>query len=726
MKLPGLLLLAAACLTPMLPGCGGCSADPRSDKARDKEQEAKATEKKKERRKPDFEPGRIAMLPGDDNVAGEAAKPGHWHFAIQRIKANNFDFSGQLRATCLDQQGRPMRLESSPYAVQFTRPVTLPTGQAKQFQLLFYVPRHGTRSLLESQLTTRDGNRPVAVLAEPVTRLEPHQYLLVVLAGLPDSYGYLRRQELMPSISPPRDELSWIPLGSDYIVLLPAPGKPSPLPANPLAWTSVAYVIWDDYDPDLLSTAQQAALIDWLHWGGQLIVSGPGSLERLHGGFLGEFLPARAGATIPVGRQILDQLDQHWYIEDQTPVGSPGDQPSAFPRDRDRPSEMVAMQKHPLAQFVPRTGQLLVERRVGRGRIVVSAFSLTDRQFVGSKRFDELFNACILRRGPRTFYRGENDSLVTRWHDDGSQAPDARRISSLRWFSRDARRTTVAEDSRPGPQALAAGGLFALSGFRSDPQSGAAGWNDFSGVADAARDSLARAAGIDVPGASFVFWTLAAYLVCLVPLNWAVFRLIGRVEWAWAAAPVIAIVGTVAVVRLAQLDIGFVRNRTEIAVVETQTGRTRAHVTRYSGLYASLSTSYRLRFEDDTALALPFSINPSAARLRLQSPGTVSLQRDRQVQLTGLRVMSNSTGMVHSEQMYTLTGPLRCPSPGGKATEWLTTPNSDCVAWGLSAGQWAETWSLRRSDSWTPGPPSGFSFAGLRTWPNCADYGMPI
>jgi hypothetical protein len=46
---------------------------------------------------------------------------------------------------------------------------------------------------------------------------------------------------------------------------------PHSLPSNALAWTNIAYLIWDDVDPSLLSPEQQQAIVDWLHWGGQLI-----------------------------------------------------------------------------------------------------------------------------------------------------------------------------------------------------------------------------------------------------------------------------------------------------------------------------------------------------------------------------------------------------------------------------------------------------------------------
>ena len=49
--------------------------------------------------------------------------------------------------------------------------------------------------------------------------------------------------------------------------------------------------------------------------------------------------------------------------------------------------------------------------------------------------------------------------------------------------------------------------------------------------------ALREAAGVEVPNAGFVVLCLATYLAALVPLNWLVFRTLGRVEWAWIAAP---------------------------------------------------------------------------------------------------------------------------------------------------------------------------------------------
>ena len=119
--------------------------------------------------------------------------------------------------------------------------------------------------------------------------------------------------------------------------------------------------------------------------------------------------------------------------------------------------------------------------------------------------------------------------------------------------------------------------------------------------------ALKNASGISVPQRSFIVWVVVGYLCLLVPVNWIVFRLLGRVEWAWIAAPLIAIACTVVVIDLAQLNIGFARSRNEIAVVEMQSGYPRVHVARYTALYTSLATRYEFRLDDDPAgQILPF------------------------------------------------------------------------------------------------------------------------
>ena len=199
---------------------------------------------------------------------------------------------------------------------------------------------------------------------------------------------------------------------------------------------------------------------------------------------------------------------------------------------------------------------------------------------------------------------------------------------------------------RPGRRWISASGCRRRSGV--------AAWRNSGPVPDHARDALQNAARVEIPTRWFVVWVVAGYLVVLVPLNWLVFMGLGRVEWAWVAAPIIALCSTVAVIRMAQLDIGFARSETELAVLELQGGYRRAHLTRYTALYTSLTTRYAFRHEDPGALVQPFRI---VAR-RGESDTTLHYRHGNEVSLEGFVVPSNTVDMIHGEQMIDLDGPL--------------------------------------------------------------------
>jgi hypothetical protein len=358
----------------------------------------------------------------------------------------------------------------------------------------------------------------------------------------------------------------------------------------------------------------------------------------------------------------------------------------------------VRFKRHVDSQDVPGTGGLVIERRVGGGRIVATAFPLTDVRIKQWKNFDGFVNGALLRRPPREFgvTRDNLGNLTVAWKDVPIKHMwmDARFGSTVRYFTRDVGflpddpnapppSTARVPDVMPGGMGapIAAAGMMQygyepserlidtssthppiddwhLNGYQASPQLGVAAWNDEGAASNAARQALTDAAGIEIPKADFVFKVLIIYLAVLVPLNWFVFWMLGRVEWAWVAAPIIALIGAGAVIRLAQLDIGFARSRTEIAVLEVQGGYDRAHLTRYTALYTSLSSSYRLGFDETSALALPFASPGEASQQQIASISDVQFRIDKDKSLSGVKVQSNSTGMVHSEQMFPLGGKL--------------------------------------------------------------------
>lgn len=752
-----LLLLLTSLLLGMatLPGCSGCNwgggsktakankKDDKKEKDLDETELEKKRKKLQEKPKDDFEPLAVRMLPSNDPAPSLKqppihVKPGHWIAVSETAKANNFDFPGDL-ATFAEQQAtnQPLTIEETTSRLWSWCPAILPKGQTKRIEGLLYVPRRkgglGGAYSVRSELYAIRGGR-TGVFNTIVSRsLKDYEHLIVVLAsGGTPAAAYSHFDRLLSVKMPQVETIT----GQDsepvryYHVIRPAVDKSAPLPSHSLAWTTIAYVFWDDLDPGVLTNLQQQALLDWLHWGGQLVISGPSSLDKLKGSFLAPYLPAEATETVKLLQADFDGINKRFSLQrDPARVAMEAQPPKGenlrwITVIEERPMVGVELKLHPAAREMDGTGGLVVERRIGGGRVVVTRFPLTDVRIKQWKSFDGFFNAVLLRRPPRAF-KEHGGLLEVEW-DDPSIANmflEPRVCSTLRYFSRDVGDFTTikwqpvaeAKPPRPPESPLGPGGRplpggrfgrvapgmppffdeeskpredtsaihpniddWHFCGYQSRIPAGVAAWDDEGVASQAARQILTTAAGIEIPSADFVMKVLAVYLLVLVPLNWLVFWMIGKVEWAWIAAPLIAIIGAAAVIRLAQLDIGFARSRTEVAVLEIQGGYERAHLTRYTALYSSLSSSYTLAFDEPSALAAPFpSKKLDESFLSIAQPTDVSFRRDKEMSLSGVQVSSNSTGMVHSEQMLSLGN-----SP--KAIETLRLVGDDTKGYSVS------------------------------------------
>jgi hypothetical protein len=719
-------LLVTLWLVPLV-GCSGCWSSNPAAKKLTAEEELEEREKKKkklaEKPKPDFEMAPTIILPNevgqdvedDGTEKKESApkvvfytKPGHWVAGLQLAKANNFDFQGDLRTFPMDANELPLDVQYTDFRLSLSRPASLPKGQIKRFETMFFLPkREGNFSKsysLRTELRASRSSRLPEVINVAGNSLREHEYYFVVLAKNQAAYVDLTK---LDSLQLQGSDLSFAlpdepqPATRFYHAVFPRVDKGVPLPSHPLAWTMIAYILWDDLDPTVLTKEQQTALLDWLHWGGQLIISGPNSLDRLKQTFLEPYLPATSGQAITIDADRLSTLNEHWSVKAVKPLKKP----AAIVVLKDKPLVGVELQKHADAEWLPNTGELAIERRLGSGRIVVTAFSLSAMPYRFWASRDNFFNACLLRKPGRNFELN-NGELQMHWTGALARAQDddARIATRLRYFSRDIGKmsdpsvrtrsqpitnldspaASTEESSEEAIQKVPGfleprykDGIVSerFAGYSSDDLAGVAGWNDFSGAADAALAALNDASGIKIPRADFVLKVLLVYLAVLVPLNWFVFWLIGRVEYAWVAAPVIAIVGALAVVRLAQLDIGFARSRSEIAVLESHAGYPRAHVTRYTALYTSLSTSYDLRFEDPDALALPFALSLGHTRGGLRPATDIALTQNKTIELSDVQVQSNSTGKLHIEQILNLPSPFVLT--GDEARGWQLENGSD-------------------------------------------------
>jgi len=641
-----------------LPGCGGCRDNQGLDREAAAKARAKAEAEKRARDKLPFEIARFRIQPNDldpDRVEIPLVKPGHWTGSTLTALANQGDFSGQM-------QTEPLPLADAPFRLSSLRPIALSKGQTKTIEQLFFVPNGFSARQFYTTLETARGSE-VSKDVHGIAAMPAHQYFLVVISREPDRYRYVRGLDFVQAPSGTYDSAARDP---HYRVVFPHVKTRTPLANNPLAWSAIAAFLWDDQDPTTFTLAQQAALVDWLHWGGQLIVSGPDSLTRLTGTFLGPYLPAQGGAQLQLDADALSAL------ADATRPTSQNKRQLSAPQGT-WPAEELRLQPGAEVMVATQSGvPLVAERRVGNGRVVATAFRLTQRELIGWDGCDAFYHGVLLRRPGRQFLALDGE-LTIAWNDR-RVFRDPARVTNVRYFSRDAAVSSLpttasaaAADQLPGPSA--AEPQYAADGSEIEvigPST--AGWSSLSAVGQLAQRAGRDATRIEIPNSSFVIRMLALYLAVLVPINWLVFRAVGRVEWAWIAAPIIAVVGAAVVVRAAQLDIGFVRASHELATLELFADHPRGHLTRYTSLYTSLSTEYDLVFDNPTALAQPF---PSGAeQLRGQARADVELERAEKVTLHGLPVLSNSVGVVHSEQMFDLEGSLRLESDRQRPGAW--------------------------------------------------------
>lgn len=632
------LCMVAAVAALAMPRFGGCFQEEQTELERQLAQQRERREKAK--RKPPFDLQPLRVQPsGSDNVTVSAFKPGHWTSATMQAIANEEDFAGRLIT-------EPLPLDGMPFQLGTSRPAVLPKSQPKDLELVFFVPPGHLNARVSTRLLPQESDRELARREEPATRMPARQFHFVVLSPQAERYKFLNNTK-MYSVRPPTDGFGQVE--HNYRVVLPTIDHRVSLPSHWLTWTSIAYILWDGVEPATLSLDQQQALVDWLHWGGQLIVSGPESLDLLYGSFLAPYLPATAMADVELTPADLETFNLHW-----TRWGQPLNLSRPWPAKRLQPVESESVRTLVEADNdLP----LVVDRRVGRGRVVLTAFRLTQRELAidAWPSFDGFFHSCLLGLPPRRLLADREildfePQEAVRVQLERGTLTDAEINSRLRILTRDVDRL----EDKQWAAATDVGDANLVA-------SGVAGWSSFNGAASDARLALREAAGIYIPDASFIVQVLGLYLLVLVPGNWLVFRLLGRVEWCWVAAPIITLVFALVVVREAQLDIGFARARTDVAVVEMQAGYPRAHVTRYTALYTSLTTAYDLAFDDPGALVQPFplfTLEELARQPRLDL-ATVYYHNDAGgVTLDGFEVRSNALGMLHCEHTLDAQGTI--------------------------------------------------------------------
>ena len=507
-------------------GCGGCNSKPSPQTQAEKEEAEQKKEKlaaaKKKLADREVKPMRplLGYEPAPPEAEGELptsefptenmgprllVKPGHWTTTAQEMKSNYEDFIGESSTTLVDSKRRPVPLDHTNFTFRAMRPVALAKGRMKRIESQLFIPEQSNGIHLLATLRDRNSGRQEAVPQPMLQKMPSYQYFVVVLAKEISQYAFLK---VTDAVRMPWEEESAATSQPHYRVVLADATKKLPLPMNALTWSSVSHLIWDEVDPTRLTPEQQLAMVDWLHWGGRLIINGPDSLDTLRGSFLEEFLPAESAGPRTVTASDLSAWSAYWSRRDR------GKRPPQLKPTK--PWSGVRLKpKGDATELVGKAG-LFYERPVGRGTIVVSSIQLAERGFINWPGYDSFLSAALLRRPRRLFSKGPYDGLSIGWSEYTERRLDAHFATGLRMFSRDAQmqanQWSVEETSTDQ-----FGQTGTATKTKTDRAGGLGTWSDFNPVSEAARAVLTDAAAVRVPGGGFVLACLGLYLLVLVP-----------------------------------------------------------------------------------------------------------------------------------------------------------------------------------------------------------------
>jgi hypothetical protein len=653
----------------------------------------------KEKSRPPLELFRTQVAPFD---ILPYVKANHWSTISLELRANYDDYTGSL-------QTAPVPLLGLPLEIIYRRDARLVKAQQSRIGmqvLLPRVPRELNLELIRPDAIRADEGTPGSLRT-----LERHQMLMLFLTKDANAgYASWNRFQAFYPTSVDRSDIPAVERTRYYRMVLPLDeGKPA-LSSHPLTWSTISHIVWDGFAPDTLNPSQQQAMLDWLHWGGQLtLVGGPGAgFSLLKDSFLAPYLPADAeGENALLSRDDLKPLSASYpppfhvaplegqeggeFELSEPELRLPGQYRTqvAIKPAPDRPVFLAGLVPKPGAVGIPlgaSSGRLVaVEQRVGRGRILMLALSPLDPAVAAWPGLDTFVRRVVMRRP-------EEERLgLTVWNGRQHEAPavnllPAGALSWVRYLSRDIGAVLARGPQRPPPvppvppippggaaipKVAIAGSSTALpdeldiaeeyTSWNADTP--VAEWIDSSLLPRMCRDALEKASGIKIPNAGFVLKVLLAYIIVLVPLNWLAFRyIIRRRELAWVTVPLLAFGFAVGVERAAAYDMGYNSACDEIDILETFGAYPRAHVSRFASLYSNGRTRYTISYPNNpTAVALPLDNGRS---LRGEDISSAVWQSYPIPALEGYLIQPRSLAMFRAEEMTTLDGSITLEGDG--------------------------------------------------------------
>lgn len=634
---------------------------------------------KKESQRPPFEFSRSQVLPND---VLPYIKANHLTMIGLELRANHGDYDGLI-------QSRPVRLMDQPNEVIYRRDARLIKGQQARLTLPILLPTIPKELIF--QLLRPDGIRPDEDWTAALKVLEPQQQLIVVLAKeANDAYGrWTSLRATIPS-EITRDDPNLLEQQRYYRMVLPLDPEKPLLSPHPLTWTPISHVIWDAMPPERLGVGQQQALLDWLHWGGQLVIVGGGgpAFAPLRESFLAPYLPAEVtGEDVARSGEQLAPLSEAYppqmvaadldgdpiaqmpaaaWAEVWNKLGRRYRPPVPIRTEANKPVFVTGLAPRPGATTIPLGGPgdppLAVEWRVGRGRVTMIAVALTNPDLAKWEGYDSFVRRVVLRRPEEPLAQTVQQKPNGGFDPAHFEMLNARDLTGVRYLARNLGVAPLKQDANAEPQGYLVNGFNPTSRLQHPTND----WLDAGALPMLARETLDRASGIEIPSPQFVLKVILAYLVAVVPLNWLICRyLLGRREWAWVVVPVLSIGFAVGVERAAAYDVGYDSSCDEVDLIETHGPYARGHLSRFASIYATGRVRYTIAYPSDpTAVALPLA---TGRALRGEDAVQSSFRTQPTPALTDFLVQPRSLSMFRAEQMPSLPGTVAFEEPADPA-----------------------------------------------------------
>lgn len=417
-------------------------------------------------------------------------RSGKWVPVAITLSNKGEPVSGEVQLRLAPNQGGSFNYAPN----TFQTSVDLPTNSSKRVWLYARLDRPDVGGF---EVTF--SGRGFSTLSErvPVTQPDPEQREVMIVSdtdiGLSDTLRALRSQALFTSGKAPTNNF-----GTGLTPVVPFTFSKDMVPDRWIGFESANIVVLGDFAHIQLSPTQIEALRGYVQGGGTLVVLGGANAARLSSSPLKDLWPLAPTTSVPATTGEVAQIVAR-YVPGQPQNGGDrlGGAPVVVTRGRLAPDAISSLGTSAQPLFSVRDS--------GAGRVVFLSFDPSQPPFKGWSGQSGLWSALL----------------------DQS----ASKVNTLETVDADFLASSYSN--------------FGAGGYSPPPNYNGGGEGGSSSATGRLLQTLSHAEQLTMPPVSRIAWFLALYVFFLVPLNYAVLRIIDRRELAWVTIPIIVTVFSV-------------------------------------------------------------------------------------------------------------------------------------------------------------------------------------